>query len=43
MEKNRINYTNKSTPLLEDLIEELKSENRISSVHDLSGIPSKEN
>lgn len=43
VEKNRANYLNNSAPLLEDLIEELKSQNRINSTTDLSGIPSTEN
>lgn len=43
VEKNRINYNSTEAPLLEDLLEDLKAENRISNVHDLSGIPSTEN
>jgi len=43
VEKNRINYSNTSAPLLEELIEELKSENRIDNTLDMSGIPSTEN
>jgi hypothetical protein len=43
VEKNRENYLSTSAPLLEDLLEELKSENRICSTVDLSGIPSTEN
>lgn len=43
VEKNRANYLSAEAPALEELLEDLKSENRISSVHDLSGIPSTEN
>lgn len=43
VEKNRLNYMTTDAPSLEDLIEDLKSENRISNVYDLSGIPSTEN
>lgn len=43
VEKNRANYLSAEAPALEDLLEELKAENRISSVVDLSGIPSTEN
>ncbi len=43
IEKNRLNYLNTEAPALEDLLDELKADNRISNVHDLSGIPSTEN
>lgn len=43
VEKNRSNYLSTEAPALEDLLEELKAENRISSALDLSGIPSTEN
>lgn len=43
VEKNRANYLSSEAPALEDLLEELKAENRISSVIDLSGVPSTEN
>lgn len=43
VEKNRTNYLSSEAPALEDLLEELKAENRVSSVLDLSGIPSTEN
>jgi len=43
VEKNRASYLSADAPALEDLLEELKAENRVSSVTDLSGIPSTEN
>ncbi len=44
VEKNRSNYLSSEAPALEDLLEELKAENRISSsAVDLSGIPATEN
>jgi hypothetical protein len=43
VEKNREKYFSASAPLLEDLVDELKSENRIDSILDMSGIPSTEN
>jgi len=43
VEKNRSNYLSTEAPALEDLLDELKAENRVSSVIDLSGIPSTEN
>ena len=42
-DRNRASYTNAEAPLLEDLLEDLKNDNRLSSVHDLSGIPTTEN